>query len=164
VVKKYPGKVQLVFKHFPLSSHEHAEMAARAAVAAAQQGKFWELHHALFANQTQLDEATIERLARELGLDEKQFNVDRKGEAAADRVTQDKKQAEKLGLRGTPLIYVNGRVFDLENFDLGEDLDDWIRLELQLRTGTPKAAPEPAEATAPATTQKPVDIQPASSR
>lgn len=171
VLAKYPGKVRLVFKHFPLSGHEYAEPAARAAVAAGIQGKFWEMHHALFKNQAHLDEAMIEKLARELGLDENKFNVDRKGEAAADRVSKDKKLAEKLGLRGTPMIYINGRYFDLESFDLGEDLDDWIQLELRLRTATGDPAPSPspeatAEATAPAAgtaPQKPLDIQPASS-
>jgi 2-hydroxychromene-2-carboxylate isomerase len=137
-IGKFPGQVQLVFKHFPLSSHEHAEMAARAAVAADRQGKFWQMHHALFKSQGHLDEASIERLARDIGLDEKQFGVDRKGEAAADRVTADKKQAEELGLRGTPMIYVNGRYFDLEKFDLAEDLDDWIELEIELSSGAPR--------------------------
>jgi protein-disulfide isomerase len=140
-------------------------MAARAAVAAGMQGKFWQMHHLLFQNQTHLDEALVERFAHDLGLDEKQFNIDRKGEAAADRVSKDKKQAEKLGLRGTPMIYINGRSFNLENFDLGEDLDDWIDLELQLRTGTPKEAPGAASAaTGGATASKPVDIQPVSNK
>lgn len=182
-LEKHPNQVRLVFKHFPLSSHEHSELAARAAVAAGLQGKFWEMHHALFKNQQDLDESMIERLASQLGLDLKRFNQDRRGEAAADRVTQDKKQAEKLSLRGTPMIYINGRSFDLESFDLAEDLDDWIRLEAGLRSGTTgaaptapaKGAPEPAatakdtptdarvSGTVEAPSPGPVDIQPASS-
>lgn len=156
-VQRHPGKVRLVFKQYPLAGHEHAEGAARAAVAASLQGKFWEMHHALFLNQQQLDEASIEKLARELGLDLKQFNADRKGEVAADTVSRDKKQAEKLGLRGTPMIYINGRSFDLETFDLQEDLDDWILLEARLRTGSnekaspPSAPPPSASASAPTT-------------
>jgi hypothetical protein len=177
-VEKHKGQVRLVFKHYPLSSHEHSEPAARAAVAAGLQGKFWEMHHALFKNQEHMDDALIERLASELGLDMRRFNQERRGEAAADQVTQDKKQAEKLGLRGTPMIYINGRSFDLENFDLAEDLDDWIRLEVTLRSGAgaekeaPNATPT-ADARASATVspssprpvdgQRPLDIQPVSS-
>jgi protein-disulfide isomerase len=134
-LESHPNDVRLVFKHYPLSAHEHAEMAARAAVAAGLQGKFWEMHHALFKQQGNLEEAALDRLAAELGLDVKRFSQERKGEAAADRVTQDKRQAEKLNLRGTPMIYINGRHFELELFNLVEDLDGWIQLEVEQRTG-----------------------------
>ncbi len=144
--KKHADKVQVVFKHYPLSGHEHAEAAARAAVAAAKQGKFWEMHDLLFANQTALDEKTIEKLAAELGLDMVKFKDDAKSEAVADLVNADRKQADKLGLRGTPMLFINGRHFDLEKFDLSEDLEPWIELEVELRSGKPSAAaPKPAE-------------------
>lgn len=146
VVEANPGRVRLVFKHFPLSGHEHAETAARAAVAAQKQGKFWEMHHALFSNQQNLDEKLIEKLAAEVGLDVKQFNADRRSEAVVDQVAADRKQAERLGLKGTPMIYVNGRRFDLEQFDLLEDLDEWIALDAKLAAG--KATKPPAEGTA----------------
>jgi hypothetical protein len=110
------------------------------------------MHDALFQNQQHLDEAAIDKLGRDLKLDAKQYSADRKGEAAADTVSRDKKQAEKLGLRGTPMIYINGRSFDLETFDLQEDLDDWIRLEVALRTGSSGQAP-PAPSPSPPTTQ-----------
>jgi protein-disulfide isomerase len=179
MVKRYPEHVKLVFKYYPLSSHEHSEVAARAAAAAHVQGKFWQMHHALFENQEHIDEPSIERLAEQLGLDMKRWGSDRKGEAAADKVSSDKKQADKLGLRGTPMIYINGRSFNLETFDLNEDLDDWVKLEIQLKTGkgaTPAkanpgtassastAAATSAGAASPAVSAgQPVEIQPASS-
>jgi protein-disulfide isomerase len=120
--------------------HEHGEPAARAVVAAAKQGKFWEMHHALFQNQKTLDEAGLNKIAKGLGLDVKQFDEDRRSEAVADAVAKDKKEGEALGLQGTPAIFINGRAFELEQFDLTEDLTDWIALEIELRTGKPAVA------------------------
>jgi protein-disulfide isomerase len=133
VVEKYPDQVQLVFKHYPLSAHQHAENAARAAVAAQRQGKFWPIQQALFENQkVGLDEPSILELARGAGLDMKGFESDIASEATADSVARDRKQADELGLEGTPMIYINGRHFSLENFDLRQDLDPWVALEIEL--------------------------------
>jgi len=161
---QYPESVRLVFKNYPLSAHEHSEIAARAAVAAGKQGKFWEMHHALFSNQQAgLDRNAILRLAGEIHLDEKKFVADMDSEPVADLVNRDRKQAEKLDLRGTPMIYINGRHFDLEHFNLLEDLNEWVELEVEQRTGqkvvarkidaaegAPSAsAPGPADSTSP---------------
>ncbi len=156
LVDQYPESVRLVFKNYPLASHEHSEIAARGAVAAGKQGRFWEMHHKLFESQaTGLDRDVVVRLAKELGLDEKRFAVDLDSEAVADAVNRDRKQAEKLELRGTPMIYINGRHFELEQFNLLEDINDWIELEIEQRTGkkvTAKKvdAPAPAAAAGPA--------------
>jgi thiol-disulfide isomerase/thioredoxin len=145
LVEQYPGDVRLVFKDYPLASHEHSEIAARGAVAAGKQGKFWEMHHKLFENQsTGLDRDVVIRLAKEIGVDEKKFVADMDSEAVADIVNRDRKQAEKLELRGTPMIYINGRHFELEQFNLLEDVNDWIELEIEQRTGK-KVAPKKVE-------------------
>lgn len=133
--KAYPEHVQVVFKNMPLAMHEHAEPAARASVAAGMQGKFWQMHDIMFQNQKSLDEKSLERLAKEAGLDIDKFNQDRRSEAVVDQVSKEKKQAKELNAGGTPTIYINGRLFDLESFDLAEDLGDWIELEILLRTG-----------------------------
>ncbi len=156
IVKQYGDKVRIVFKNYPLSSHEHSEEAARAAVAAGMQGKFWQLHDLMFANQQQLDEKGIEGLAKQVGLDLVKFKADQKSEAVADSVAADRKQAEKLGLRGTPMIYINGRYFDLEKFDLAEDLEPWIQLEAELRTGRPATAKVAASSAPSGTSSAPV--------
>jgi len=159
IVEQYPGDVRLVFKNYPLASHEHSEIAARGAVAAGKQGKFWEMHHKLFENQsTGLDRDVVIRLAKEIGVDEKKFVADMDSEAVADAVNRDRKQAEKLELRGTPMIYINGRHFELEQFNLLEDVNDWIELEIEQRTGkkvAPKKVELPDAPSASAPTKKP---------
>lgn len=134
LVERYPDKVKLVFKHYPLSAHEHAEKAARAAVAAHQQGKFWSLSQAMFQAQKEgLDEQNLLKLAREAGLSLKEFESALGSETVADVVARDRKQADELGLQGTPMIYINGRHFEFDHFDLRQDLEPWIELELALR-------------------------------
>jgi protein-disulfide isomerase len=145
--KRHAANVRVIFKHYPLSAHEHAEGAARAAVAAGLQGKFWEMHDRLFAGQAALDDNALVALAKDLDLDLEKFDTDRKSEAVADAVAADRKQADKLGLRGTPTIYINGRHFDLEKFDLTEDLDPWIELEVAARSGKAALAEPAAEPT-----------------
>ena len=152
-VKRYPQSVRLVYKHFPLSIHEHAEAAARAAVAAHKQGKFWQMHDALFTNQNALDEAGIKRLAQGIGLDMKQFDEDRRSEVVVDQVTRDRKQAEALGLKGTPTVFINGRLFDSDHFSVLDDLHPWIELEVELKTGKePPAAASGQTGTPPTVT------------
>jgi protein-disulfide isomerase len=150
-VARFSPHVKLVFKYYPLSSHEHGEIAARAAAAAYKQNKFWEMHAKLFENQENLDRKSLLRLAKEVRLDEKRFTADLDSETIADEVLKDRKQAEKFGLRGTPMIFINGRRFEIENFNLAEDLDDWLKLEIQLTTGkVVEAAAVKAEPAAPA--------------
>lgn len=135
--------VRLVFKQYPLSIHPQAELAARAAVAAQKQGKFWEMHHELFAPGAELDRAGLIALARRLGLDEPRFVLDLDGEAVADAVARDRREADALGLKGTPMVFINGR-----EVSSGTDLAQWIALEKQLLGVAPGAPAAPA---APAT-------------
>jgi protein-disulfide isomerase len=138
--------VRFVYKNYPLSSHEHSEIAARGAVAAGNQGKFWEMHDSLFANQeTGLDHEEVLKLAKEVGVDEKKFLADWDSEATADSVNADRKQAEKLELRGTPMIYIN----------------DWIELEIEQRTGKNVTA-LPVASAAPAGAGSAAPVPPAS--
>jgi len=134
-IKRYPNQIRLVFKNYPLSIHKHAEGAARAAMAAEKQGKFWLMHERLFKMQpAPPDQPALDAIARELGLDLKKFKDDSLSEGIADEVAKDRKLGDKLDLKSTPLIYINGRHFDLEQFDY-EDFDDWIHLEIELKTG-----------------------------
>ena len=140
----HPGKVRFVYKFYPLQAHVHGESAARAAVAAMKQGKFWEMHHILFEHQESLEPRDIEKYAREIGLDFAKWKADWESEATADRVSRDRKQGDVLALSGTPGVFVNGREFDLAKFDLNEDLEDWITVELELGSSVPVlAATEP---------------------
>lgn len=132
LVNRYPGKVRLFFKNYPLPSHNLAEPAARAAIAADAQGKFWEMHHKLFeTSPAGLEPRALEAHARELGLKLDRFKTDLESEATKARVAREKKQAETLGFSGTPLIYINGREFPLVG-DFTTELNQWVRLELEL--------------------------------
>lgn len=130
-VVKSNKDVRLVFKNFPLDMHEHAEMAARAAVAADRQGKFWEMHAALFESGVPLTEATLFKIAEELKLDAAQFKKDIRSEEVADRVAKDKQQADEVKLRATPTLFINGRPFNYGT-DLKSGLLEWIELERKL--------------------------------
>jgi protein-disulfide isomerase len=155
IIAKYPNDVALVFKHFPLTNiHPNAEKAARASVAASRQNKFWEMHRELFENQSKLDPAFIDQLAQKLGLDMKRFVQDRDAEATADAVARDRKQGEALQLSGTPSLFVNGRQFSATS-ELGEDLEQWVALELELTGGVPASRPAAAPAPPPAASAGP---------
>jgi protein-disulfide isomerase len=106
---KHKDKVTLVYKHFPLTQiHPEALPAAGAAWAANKQGKFWEYHDALFANQTKLGEILYLETANSLKLDIKKFNADRKIADAA--IVQDFQLGRKIGVDGTPTFIMNGEV------------------------------------------------------
>ncbi len=106
---KNKDKVTLVYKHFPLTQiHPEALPAARAAWAANKQGKFWEYHDALFANQAKLSEAFYTETATSLKLDLKKFDADRK--LADNFIVEDFKLGRKVGVDGTPTFIMNGEV------------------------------------------------------
>jgi protein-disulfide isomerase len=108
LLKQYP-EVSLAYKHLPLAQiHDQAVPAAKAAWAAQQQGKFWEYHDFLFANQQNLSEEYYQALAVELELDLDQFNRDRNSEEAKDAINADLAMAQELGATGTPFFVVNG--------------------------------------------------------
>jgi protein-disulfide isomerase len=140
---KKNSDVRLVFKNFPLDVHENAELAARSAMAADRQGKFWEMHKLLFSSMIPLGEPTLRDFATQLGLDMDQFEKDVRSEAVADAVARDRKQGDEAKLRSTPTIYINGRSFDY-NTDLTLGLEEWVELERKL-LGKPKPAAEKKE-------------------
>lgn len=141
LIEKNPDSVRLVFKHFPLSMHQNAEKAARASVAAQRQGKFWEMHAVLFENQTQLNVENVEKLAQKVGLDLTRFRQDRDSEPTADFVNKDRKQGEVLDLQSTPSLFINGRHFQNGGGEFPQELEDWVKLELELIGVAPSAAP-----------------------
>ncbi len=110
VVEKYPGKVKMVFKNFPLSSHRNARNAALTALAADRQGKFWPLHDLLFENYNRLNPKKIDELAAQAGLDMDQLKKDIADPQLNTLLTRDINEGTAIGVRGTPTIYVNGRL------------------------------------------------------
>ena len=109
VEKKYGGKVRLVMKQFPLVSlHPQAMGAGRAAVAAGLQGRYWEMHDRLFASP-QLDADTLERYAKEIGLDVERWKRDQNDPKVAAIIQRDMDLATNVNVSGTPAFFVNGR-------------------------------------------------------
>ncbi|WP_437732534.1 DsbA family protein [Sorangium sp. So ce1335] len=156
LVKRFDGQVRLVFKFYPLSAHVHGEPAARAAIAALNQGKFWEMHHLLFENQDKLEQADIERYAQRLKLDMVKFRADLVSPETKARIDKDKKQADEVGLEGTPLVFVNGREVDLQLLtNPPADLEEWVKVELELLGHTPRPAPPKPAGTQPGATDAP---------
>ena len=107
--KKYGEKVRIVFKHLPLSIHPKAPAAHAAAEAAHRQGKFWEMHDKIFANQQQMSPEQYRIYAEELGLDLARFDQDVADPAVKKRIDGDTQEAAKLLVRGTPGFFINGR-------------------------------------------------------
>ncbi|MFC1686740.1 DsbA family protein [Nanoarchaeota archaeon] len=104
------GKVQLVFKQFPLSFHDQAEGAAMASMCAGKQGKFWEYHDGLFANQDKLSETYFKSLAKELNLDETKFDTCMRSKEFLGQIVLDKQAASEVGIKGTPASVINGEI------------------------------------------------------
>ncbi|MBX2812049.1 MAG: thioredoxin domain-containing protein [Myxococcales bacterium] len=110
VKETYGDKVSVSFKHFPLGFHKRARPAAVASLAAHKQGKFWEMHDKLFANQRELTKESFVAFAAELGLDLGKFEADLDDPALTSWVDSDMKQGSSVGVRGTPASFVNGRL------------------------------------------------------
>lgn len=101
--------VRFVFRQFPLTQvHEHAALAAEAAVEAAAQGKFWEYHDRLFENQTALAREDLERYGEELGLDMEAFRAALNDGTHRAAITQDISDGNAVGVQGTPTVFING--------------------------------------------------------
>jgi protein-disulfide isomerase len=105
----YKDKVRIVFKHLPLEIHKNAMGAALASEAARNQGKFWEYHDKLFANQSKLELNDLKQYAKEIGLDLARFEKDLVNLDLKKRVEDDMAEAKAIGVTGTPGFFINGR-------------------------------------------------------
>jgi predicted DsbA family dithiol-disulfide isomerase len=123
--EKHQADVLFVYKFLPLAMHPHGEISARAAIAAANQGKFWPMHDLLFANQKALERPDLDKYAQQLGLDMQKFKADFDSDATTQRIAADRALADQLGIRGTPTLYIDGRQFEGRG-----SFDEWIEEEL----------------------------------
>lgn len=109
VLADYDGKVKVAFKHYPLPFHKKAPGAAKAAMAAGEQGKFWEMHDLLFENQRNIgSDETYYKYAEQLGLNVEKFKKDIKNPEYQKTIDADMAQGSKVGVRGTPAFFING--------------------------------------------------------
>jgi protein-disulfide isomerase len=122
LIERLHGQARFVARHFPLPDvHPNAALAAEAVEAAAAQGKFWEMHDRLFANQDRLQLGDLLRYARELGLDVEAFEADLSRARFADRISADVEGGEAAGVAGTPTFFINDRryvgAYDAESLE-----------------------------------------------
>ena len=118
VLAAYPNDVNFVMKQFPLRSiHPQADPAARAAIAAGKQGKFWEMHDELYKNSRTLSPETIKGLAEKIGLDMKKFEADQNSDEVKKQVDEELALGAKSDVRGTPSFFVNGKIAQNRTLD-----------------------------------------------
>jgi protein-disulfide isomerase len=127
-VDEYKNDVRVYFKHYPLSAHPNARLAAEAAVAAQKQGKFWPYNDGVWAHSEGLTPAVLEQIAKDVGLDVEKWRKDLDSDEVRQRVQKDHADGEALSIQATPTIYLNGR-----EYTDGRDIDslkDWVNEEL----------------------------------
>jgi len=117
LVTEYPGKVRLVTRDFPLSQHTEAVKAAEAAEAAREQGKYWEYIHILLRNQSALTVDKLKGYATELSLDRTRFDSALDSGKFSESVQRDVEDGMKLGINGTPTIFINGRRVSAKTYE-----------------------------------------------
>jgi protein-disulfide isomerase len=106
----YPDQLRFVWKHLPLPFHESSFLASEAALAAHEQGKFWEMHYRLFAQQHRLDPVAFEEHAKAIGLDVGKFEAALDGGKFRKRVEADVQLAREADIAGTPTFLINGEI------------------------------------------------------
>jgi len=109
IMDTFKGKVRLVVKNNPYKYRDYSHIAAEASLAAADQGKYWEMHDLLLKHSPKLDRNSLINYAKELGLDVNRFtdSIDKMRHSAL--IEQDKKLALSLDLFNTPTFFINGR-------------------------------------------------------
>jgi|SRR5271165_3392078 len=130
VLAEYPSQVRLFYRNFPLTSmHPDAQKAAEAGLCAEEQGKFWEMHDLMFAEQASLGMNALKEKARRIGMDTTLFNNCLDSGKHRDAIRADLKAGDELGIQGTPATFINGRYISgaVEEGDLKALIEDELR-------------------------------------
>ena len=114
LLERYPGKIRFIFRHFPLEdAHPHALAAAEAAEAAAAQGRFWQMHDALFEHQAHLKDKDLYRYAGEVGLDLVRYKAEMDDHIYLQKVREQIDGGRRSHIRATPEFFIDGVVQDI---------------------------------------------------
>ena len=135
IVSEFGDRVRLVVRDFPLSQHANARKAAEAAEAAREQGKYWEYVTVLFRNQSALGVDKLKQYATEVGLDRARFDASLDSGKFAEKVQRDVMDARKLGVNGTPALYINGKRISDNSYESVKSA-----VESALKAGSPQTA------------------------
>jgi protein-disulfide isomerase len=109
LISEFGGRIHFVVRDFPLTQHKQAWKAAEAAEAAREQGKYWEFVALLYARQTALQPDKLKQYASELGLDRGKFDAALDSGKFSEKVERDFQDGQKVGVGGTPSLFINGR-------------------------------------------------------
>jgi len=116
LLERFPNRVRLAYRHFPLeAAHPHALMAAEAAESASEQGKFWQMHDLLFANQQRLELKHLREYAEEVGLEMARYVAEMDDHVYLQRIREHQDSGRRSHLRATPGFFVNGRIQDVSS-------------------------------------------------
>ena len=124
ILEAYPNDVKFVYKNYPLPFHKQAMPAAKAAVAAGKQGKFFEMHDLIFENYRTLNDDAYVKWAEEIGLNVEQFKTDFASKETQAFIDTEMAQARTVGVRGTPTIFINGKKPQGRSFQLYKSIID----------------------------------------
>ena len=142
VMDDYKGKVRVVWRDLPLPFHPNALPSAIAARAAGEQGKFWEMHDKLFADQAHEDRATFEKYAQDLGLNMGKFKAALDAQKGKEAIEADAAAGGKIGAHGTPAFFVNGKFLSgAQPYEMFKaKIDEELKVaDAMIAKGTPKA-------------------------
>lgn len=128
VVEKYKDKLLFAYRNFPLSQHEFAQKAAEVAESAGEQGKYWEMHDYLFANQANFSDEIFQEGAKKIGLDMDKFNESLKSGKFKPLIQDDVSYGTAHGVNSTPTFFLNGRKLSLFN---QSDLETAVAKEIE---------------------------------
>lgn len=117
VMQAYPKDLKFVYKEFPLPMHPNAMPASKAAIAAQRQGKYWEMHDKMFANQHALQPDDLKKYAQEIGLDVAKFEQDMNSPEVQAQINDDMQLARQSGVSGTPTLFLNGKRIQNRSFE-----------------------------------------------
>lgn len=112
MMELYSGKIKVVYKSFPLTSHKYSWQAAATAVAANEKGKFWEVYKDIFANYNRIDEDKLKEIRHRFGLDTPEFMALMNSPEIRSRVVSDRNEGIQVGVQGTPTVFINGKRLD----------------------------------------------------
>jgi protein-disulfide isomerase len=153
-------KTNVQFKHFPLSIHANAQIAHRAALAARAQGKFWEMHDLLFANQQRVARDDLLGYAKKLGLDLARFEKDLDSEQAQQAIASDMAEGNAIGVTGTPSYTIGGKLYSgTRPYAQLKELVTGDRLRLRALAEVPDTALSRGPAGAPVVLELFADLQ-----
>lgn len=124
IIKGYDKEIVFYYRNFPLPMHKNSFLAALASLCANEQDKFWEYHDILFENQGDFEKESLKKYAKDIGLNEKQFNDCLDKEKYKKQVQQDIDEGMTTGMQGTPTFFING--LRAEGFQSLESLKDII--------------------------------------